>query len=99
MKPTADKILLEADKPVEKTESGIFLQEEWKTLPPFGTVVAVGPLVEDIKPGDRVVFERYGAIKTRGTKGEDLRLCKASHILALIEEAQTEQAQTEEEDA
>lgn len=81
MKPTADKLLIEADEPKTKTKSGILLQEDWKTLPPTGTVKAVGPEVFYIKEGDKVVFERYGAVTVDGS----LKICKESHVLAVME--------------
>jgi co-chaperonin GroES (HSP10) len=43
MKPTKDIILVEADKAAEKTASGFYIKEDWKSLPPTGTVLAVGP--------------------------------------------------------
>ena len=57
------------------------MQEQWKTLPPFGTVLAIGPDVTKVKVGDRVVFERYSAVMLKGQE----RLCKESHILATLE--------------
>lgn len=82
MKPKRDLVLIQADKPKEKTNSGLYIQEEWKTIPPLGTVEAVGPLVKDVKPGDRVIFERYSSIILEDGK----RMCKESHILATVEE-------------
>lgn len=84
MKPTRDILLVEADKPKEKTASGILISEDWKTLPPTGTVKAVGPEVknQDLL-GKRVVFERYSSIKLEG----DDRLCQERHILAVLDES------------
>lgn len=81
MKPLRDIVLIQADKPKEKTASGLYIKEEWKTLPPTGTVVAIGHDVGQVSVGDRVVFERYGAIILEN----DQRLCKESHILAKID--------------
>lgn len=80
MKPTKDIILIEADEPVTKTTSGLLIQEDWKTLPPIGTVLEIGPDVTLVKKGDRVVFERYGAIKLE----KQHRFCKERHLLAII---------------
>lgn len=80
MQPTRDIVLIKADKPAAKTESGLYLTEEWKTLPPTGTVLAVGPEVKDIEVGTRVIFERYASVIMEN----DERLCKASHILGII---------------
>lgn len=73
-------MLIKADKPKDKTESGLLIQEDWKSLPPKGTVLAVGPLVTVVKPGDRVLFERYASIILE----DEERLCKQSHLLAIL---------------
>lgn len=79
MKPTTNKVIIRADKPKTQTESGLYVPEEkWKTLPPKGTVVSVGPKVTTVKAGDRVIFERYGAVMLE----DDLRICLEEHILA-----------------
>lgn len=78
--PTGDKVLVRADKPKKQTESGFHLVEEWKTLPPFGEVLAIGPLVTEVVPGDRVMFERYGS----QIMENDERLLKESGILAVV---------------
>lgn len=80
MTPTRDIVLIEADKPPEKSASGILLVEDWRTLPPTGTVIEVGPEVTTVKKGDRVVFERYASI----ILDKDQRLCKEDHILGII---------------
>lgn len=84
MRPTRDLLLIQVDKPRTKTESGLYLQEEWKTLPQTGVVLSTGPFVRDIAAGDRVLFERYAAIILEG----DERLCKESHVLGIIHDAE-----------
>ena len=84
MKPTRDILLIEADKPKEKTASGILIAEDWKTLPPTGLVKAIGPEVKNKDLlGKRVVFERYSSIKLEG----DGRFCQERHILAVLDES------------
>lgn len=80
--PTRDLILIEADKPKEQTKSGIFIVEDWKTLPPMGVVQAVGPDADQTLLGKRVIFERYGAV----TVEDDMKLCLESHIQAVVED-------------
>lgn len=80
MQPTRDIVLVRADDVKEKTDSGIYIKQDWKTLPPTGTVSAVGPDVKTVKPGDRVVFERYASVILE----DGFRLCKESHILGII---------------
>jgi co-chaperonin GroES (HSP10) len=80
MKPTRDLVLVEADAVKDRTESGLFIQEDWKTLPPTGVVISIGDAVTEVKPGDRVVFERYGSVTYNKTQ----KLCKESQILGVI---------------
>lgn len=81
MKPVGYLILIKADKQKTQTDSGIFIQEDWKSLPPTGTVLAIGDLVSSVKPGDRVMFERYGSVVV----DDDDRLCREEHILAVLD--------------
>lgn len=80
MKPFRDIVLIKADKPRKQTKTGILVAEDWKTLPLTGEVLATGPQVNIVKPGDRVMFERYASIILEN----DERLCKASHIFGLV---------------
>lgn len=83
MQPLTDRVLVEVDPPKEKTASGFYVQEDWKTLPPFGTVKAIGPDVKQVKVGDRIIFERYGAVIL---PEKNMRMCQESHILGVINE-------------
>lgn len=76
--PLRDVVLIKTDKPKAQTATGLYIQEDWKTLPPTGTVIATGPDVQNVKPGDRVLFGRYGTVILE----DDLRLCQESHIHA-----------------
>jgi co-chaperonin GroES (HSP10) len=80
LKPLRDIILIRADKPKEKTASGLYVIEEWKTLPATGEVLAVGPLVIDVAVGDHVQFERYASVILEN----DERLCQESHVLGVL---------------
>lgn len=82
MKPKRDLVLIRADKPQEKTASGLFIVEEWKSLPQTGEVVAIGPLVKDVSVGERVLFERYASVILEN----DERLCKEDNVLAVLYE-------------
>ncbi|MHA2066815.1 MAG: co-chaperone GroES [Candidatus Thorarchaeota archaeon] len=82
MKPTSNRILILGDKPRDKTTSGILIKEDWKSVPPKGTVLAVGPKVTTVKKGDRVLFERYASV----ILDDNERMCLEDHILAIIDE-------------
>lgn len=59
--PRHTQILVKPDEPLSgKTESGLVRPEnEEKEKQAKGTVVAVGPEVEDVKPGNRVIYGAY----------------------------------------
>jgi chaperonin GroES len=78
MKPLSDFVLINPDKPKDQTKSGIMIAEDWKTLPPTGKVIAVGPLVKEVKKGDRVVFMRYAVIDAQ----DGLKVAREGHIIA-----------------
>lgn len=84
---TGEKVLISADKAPEKSKSGLYLTESWKTLPPFGEVVAIGPEVKTVKVGDRVIFERYGSVTIQLEHGEkeDYRVCLEKHVIAKVD--------------
>lgn len=57
--------------------------EDWKTLPPMGVVIDIGPdVVNKDLLGKRVLFERYGAV----TVEKEVKLCLEDHIQAIIED-------------
>ena len=78
IKPYRDTVLVKADKAPEKTKSGLYFAEQWKTVPLTGVVLAVGEDVKLVQTGDRILFMRYGAIRV----DEDGRLVKERHIFA-----------------
>lgn len=78
-KPVNDIVLIRVEPPKTETASGIIIKEEWKTLPPTGVVLAGGKQVDPHYIGATVVFERYSSV----VLDEDLRLCKATNILAI----------------
>jgi co-chaperonin GroES (HSP10) len=80
MKPLRDLILIKADKEQTETGSGILIVKEWATLPLTGKVISVGKLVKSVKPGDKVMFERYGAVILEDNE----RICKESHIIGVL---------------
>lgn len=86
--PYRDIVLIKADKPKDKTASGILIVEDWKTLPPLGTVEAIGPDVKnkDIL-GKHVMFERYSSIVLPKQGDDEYRFCNEASILAEVEDA------------
>lgn len=81
MKILRDLVLIKADIQPDKMGS-IYIVEEWKSLPPTGEVLAVGPLVKSVKVGDKVLFERYASIILE----DDKRISKEDNIFGIIDE-------------
>ena len=94
IKPLADHILIEPIKEEEKTKAGIFLPETAsKEKSEEGKVIAVGPgkktdegkiIPVSVKPGDKVLFSKYGPSEIKVDDKEYL-IAREDDILAIIE--------------
>jgi len=94
IKPLSDHILIEPIKEEEKTKTGIFLPDTAsKEKSEEGKVIAVGPgkrtddgkmLPMSVRPGDRVLFAKYGPNEIKVDNKEYL-IASESDILAVIE--------------
>lgn len=74
MKPIGNKILVELDEIEKETKCGIFLIETVRDkATAFGTIKAVGSLVEKLRPGQRIVFDQYA--------GTDLKIEGKKHVV------------------
>ena len=94
IRPLSDHILIEPIKEEEKTKAGIFLPETAsKEKSEEGKVIATGPgkMTEDgkiipmsVKPGDKVLFTKYGPNEIKVDNKEYL-IASESDILAVID--------------
>ncbi len=94
IKPISDHILIEPIKEEEKTKTGILLPDSAeKEKPEQGKVIAVGPGKKDesgkvvpleVKPGDRVLFTKYGPTEIK-VEDKDYLIAKEEDILAILE--------------
>lgn len=94
IKPLSDHILIEAFKEEEKTKAGLLLPETAsKEKSEEGKVIAVGPgkkmedgkmVMMSVKPGDRVLFTKYGPSEVK-IDGKEYLIASESDILAIIE--------------
>ena len=82
MKLNSHLVLVKVDTPIEQDADGIFIQEEWQSLPPTGEVLSVADDVTFCKKGDRVFFERYSSVHT---PEENVRVCREDSILGIYE--------------
>ena len=94
IKPLTDHILIEPIKEEEKSRGGIFLPDTAsKEKSEEGKVIATGPgkktddgkiIMMSIKPGDRVLFQKYGPSEIK-VDGKEYLIASESDILAIIE--------------
>ena len=94
IKPLSDHILIEPVKEEEKTKTGIFLPDTAsKEKSEEGLVIAVGPgkktddgkmMMMSVKPGDKVLFTKYGPNEIK-IDGKEYLIASESDILAIIE--------------
>jgi chaperonin GroES len=97
--PVKDNVLVQQDKPEEKTEGGLFMpQGARETYKDIGTVIAVGPgrTTEDgetipvsVQVGERVLFKRRPASALEG-EWDGLLLLKDDDILGVLEATEPE---------
>ena len=59
IKPLADRVVAVREKAQEKTASGLYLPDSSKEKPVMATVIAVGPKVEQVAVGDKIVYKEY----------------------------------------
>ena len=90
--PLADRVLVEAAPPEEKSTGGIILPDTAQEKPQQGTVVAVGPgkvsdagsLIEmTVKKGDKVLYGKYSGSDVT-FDGKDYMIMRESDILAVL---------------
>ena len=92
IKPLADRVVVKLVEAEEKTKSGLILTASAQEKPQIAEVVAVGPgglvdgneVVMTVKPGDKVITEKYAGTSV---KMEDVEyvVVRQGDILAIVE--------------
>ena len=91
LKPLDDRIVVKVTEEEEKTSFGIVIPDTAKEKPTEGEVIAVGPgkfedgarVPMDVKPGDKVIFSKYGGTEVK-VEGEEYLILSARDVLAVI---------------
>ena len=93
IRPLNDRILVKRLEEEETTAGGIIIPDSAKEKPAEGEIVAVGPgklndkgerTAMDVKPGDRVLFSKYGGTDVK-IEGEDYLIMREDDILGVVE--------------
>jgi len=93
LKPLNDRIVVKAVTPEEKTTGGIILPDSAQEKPTEAEVVAVGPgkVLEngkvvplEIKPGDRIIYAKYGGTEIK-IGSEEYVILRQDDVLAVRE--------------
>lgn len=83
LKPLGDYVVAQAEEAESKTASGLYLPEGAKEKPKTSVVVAVGPAVQGVKVGERIVYKSYSQTEVKVGK-EEYILVKEEDILATV---------------
>ena len=85
IKPLGKRVLIKQVEQEEVTKSGIVLPgTASKEKPITGEVLAVGKEVEDVKAGDKVIFEEYSGTEVKD--GDDsFLILDIDNVLAITE--------------
>ncbi|HEK19392.1 MULTISPECIES: co-chaperone GroES [unclassified Mucilaginibacter] len=93
IKPSADRVVVEAAAAETKTASGIYIPETAQEKPQKGTIVAVGPgkyadttgtlIPMSVKVGDQVLYGKYAGTEIN-IDGKEYLIMRESDIYAVF---------------
>ena len=85
IKPLGKRVLIKQVEQEEVTKSGIVLPgTASKEKPIIGEVLAVGSKIEEVKVGDKVIFEKYSGTEVKD--GDDsFLILDIDNVLAITE--------------
>ena len=92
IKPLADRVVVMAVEPADKTKGGIYLPDTAKEKPQEGKIMAVGPgkhsdtgelIKPSVKKGNRVLYSKYGGTEVT-VDGVEYLIIRESELLAVL---------------
>jgi chaperonin GroES len=83
IKPLADYVVVQQEEAESKTASGLYLPTAAQEKPKVAKVLAVGPDVQDVKAGDRVIFGGYSNTDVKHG-GANYMIVKQENIYATL---------------
>lgn len=81
--PLADYVVACQEQAATKTASGLYLPDKGAEKPKIAKVVSVGPMVGDVKVGDKIVFGGYSNTDLK-IDGVEYMLIKQENIFAKV---------------
>ena len=81
--PLGDRLLVKPDDAAAEQQGGIYLPDSAQEKPQNGTVVAVGPDVENVKKGDRVLLPKFGGSEVT-IDGVDHSIMREDDVLGIL---------------
>jgi chaperonin GroES len=86
VKPLADRVMVKLEKNEAKTAGGIIIPDTAQEKTQTGVVIAVGDDKEviKVKPGDKVMYDKYAGTQVKIDQEEHL-IVKMADIIAIIE--------------
>lgn len=93
LRPLGDRIIVKPIEAEEVTTGGIVLPDTAKERPQQGEVIAVGPgktldngtvCPIDVKPGDKVIYSKYGGTEVK-VSGIEYVILREDDILAIVD--------------
>ena len=91
LKPLEDRVVVKPSEEEEMTASGLVIPDTAKERPQEGEVMAAGPgrfedgqrIPMDVKPGDKVIYSKYGGTEVK-VQGQEYLILSARDVLAVI---------------
>ncbi|MFZ1360432.1 MAG: co-chaperone GroES [Candidatus Saccharimonadales bacterium] len=83
IKPLADRVVAVREEAKAQTASGIYLPDTAKEKPVYATVEAIGPDVNGIKKGDKIVYKEYSTTELKVGETEYI-IVREEDVLATL---------------
>lgn len=85
LRPRNGLVLVKKHKLKSESDAGVIINIYGDDEPNYGDVLAVGPDVKDLKPGDIVVFNHYTGNRI-DYRGESLFMMPEAEVLMTVDE-------------
>lgn len=84
LKPLGNQVIVRRDKAGGRSKFGIWIPETEDIDPKTCIVLAVGPKVKEVKPGDKVIVIQYDGHKFDKLTDSDMEIVDESLIWAIV---------------